>query len=470
MHDSAQPRGLMFSVPAPLPTPTRRAAPPPVSAPEPPEEQKKGRYGWLILLLGVGLGTLIFVLSNRELVQPASQAVASLRTATVSAGTLDQSLRVGGTIAAKNFAAIRAPRMRGPGDAGRSGLILMYLVEPGAMVKQGDIVAKFELKWLEDHIDDRRSAMVVSESQVDKRRAEQMIEQETARQAAVTAKAEYEKAKYDLRTAEVRSEIEAEVLKNLAQQGEAAYKQLEEELVLMKQAHESELNALKITVAEERLHLERHLRDFERMEVASPVNGLVVMEPQYRGGGSISQTEEGDQVYPGSLFMRIVDLSKMVLTAYVNQVDVQKVRVGQKADVHLDAYPGLSFEGSVVNIGAIAQAGSGNSSGFSFGGGSGLFLKTIPVDIEITSDDNRVIPDLSASADIHIATNDEGLLAPREAVRMDGEKPFVYVRRGESIERRDVELGRKSDTHVVVVSGLNAGDEVLLESPPAPSA
>jgi multidrug efflux pump subunit AcrA (membrane-fusion protein) len=53
---------------------------------------------------------------------------------------------------------------------------------------------------------------------------------------------------------------------------------------------------------------------------------------------------------------------------------------------------------------------------------------------------------------------------------MDGEKPFVYVRRGESIERRDVELGRKSDTHVVVVSGLNAGDEVLLESPPAPSA
>jgi multidrug resistance efflux pump len=461
----------MFSMPASLPQPSRQTSPPPpVSAPEPPEQKKILRHGWLIVLLGLGVGGLIFAIADKDLVQPAAQSTAALRTATVSPGKLDKALRVGGTIAAKNFAAIRAPRMRGPGDAGRQGLILMGLAEPGSMVKAGDAVATFELKWLEDHIDDRRSSMIVSESQVEMRRAEQMIEQETGRQAAVTAKAEYQKATFDLRTAEVRSEIEAEVLKNLAQQAEATYKQLEEEIQLKKEAHEAELAALQITVSEDRLHLERHLRDLERMEVASPVNGLVVMEPQYKGGGQISQTEEGDQVYPGSLFMRIVDLSQMVLTAYVNQVDVQKVHVGQKADVHLDAYPELAFEGKVVNIGAIAQDGSGSSSGFRFGGGAGLFLKTVAVDIQITSDDNRVIPDLSASADIHIAADDEGLIAPREAVRMDGEKSFVYVRNGQKVERRDVELGQKSDTHVVVVSGLSAGEVVLLESPPAPSA
>jgi multidrug efflux pump subunit AcrA (membrane-fusion protein) len=458
-------------MPASLPTPSRQASPPPVATPEPPEQEKKGGgYGWLIVLLGIGVGALIFTVTDTDFVQPAAQTAVNLRTATVAPGKLDRSLRVGGTIAAKDFAAIRAPRMRGPGDAGRSGLILMSLAEPGSMVKAGDTIAKFELKWLEDHIDDRKSSMVVSESQVDKRRAEQMIEQETDRQAAVTAKAEYEKAVFDLRTAEVRSEIEAEVLKNLAQQAEATYKQLEEEIALKKAAHEAELAALKITVEEDRLHLERHLRDFERMEVTSPVSGLVVMEPTYKGGGQISQTEEGDQVYPGSLFMRIVDLSEMVLTAYVNQVDVQRVRVGQTADIHLDAYPELSFEGKVVSIGAIAQDGSGSSSGFRYGGGAGLFLKTIPVDIEIKADDKRVIPDLSASADIHISTNSDGLLAPREAVRMEGEQSFVYVRKGQAVERRNVEIGEKSDTHVVVLSGLSSGDVVLLESPPAPQA
>ena len=469
MPDSAQPRGTMFSVPASLPEPNR-PAPAPVPEPEPPEQQKEsGGYGWLLLLVGLGAGALLFTVTDQGLVQQAADTGATVRTATVQPGKLDHSLRVGGTIAAKNFAAIRAPRMRGPGDTGRQGLVLMSLAEPGEMVKAGQIVAKFELKWLEDHIDDRRSAMVVSESEVEKRRAEQLIEQEIDRQAAVTAKAEWEKAQLDLRTAEVRSEIEAEVLKNLAQQAEATYKQLEEEIELKKQAHEAELAALRITVGEDRLHLERHLRDFERMEVATPVNGLVVMEPQFKGG-TVAQTEEGDQVYPGSLFMRVVDLSDMVLTAYVNQVDVQKVKVGQSADVHLDAYPDLSFEGRVVSIGAIAEGGSGNSRGFRFGGGSGLFLKTIPVDIEITSDDGRVIPDLSASADIHISSPDEGLIAPREAVRVDGESTFVYVKTGERVERRDVEVGPKSDTHVVVVSGLASGDVVLLEEPPKPSA
>ncbi|MEZ5397440.1 MAG: hypothetical protein R2724_32315 [Bryobacterales bacterium] len=146
------------------------------------------------------------------------------------------------------------------------------------------------------------------------------------------------------------------------------------------------------------------------------------------------------------------------------------MRVGQMTDVHLDAYPDLSFQGKVVSIGAIAEAGSGSPSGFRFGGGSGLFLKTIPIDIEITSDDERVIPDLSASADIHIETDEEGLIAPREAVRSEGDQSVVFVRNGGKIERRVVEVGRKSDTHVIVLSGLSAGDEVLLEAPPQPEA
>ncbi len=469
MPESARPRGMMFSMPASLPEPSRPARAPEPD-PEPPEQQKKtGGYGWLILLLGLGLGALAFTFSDEGLVQQAAQTGAQLRTATVDTGALDHSLRVGGTISARNFAAIRAPRMRGPGDTGRQGLVLMNLAQAGEMVHAGQTVATFELKWLEDHIDDRRSAMVVSESQVEKRRAEQMIEQETDRQAAVTAKAEWEKAKFDLRTAEVRSEIEAEVLKNLAQQAEATYKQLEEEIELKKRVHEAELAALRITVGEDKLHLERHLRDFERMEVKSPVGGLVVMEPQFKGG-TVAQTEEGDQVYPGSLFMRVVDLSEMVLTAYVNQVDVQRVRAGQRAAVHLDAYPELSFEGRVVSIGAIAEGGSGNSRGFRFGGGSGLYLKTIPIEIAITSDDERVIPDLSASADIRIGATDEGLVAPREAVQADDEGTFVYVRSGDQVERRAVEIGATNDTHVIVLSGLDSGEEVLLEDPPAPDA
>ncbi|MEZ5397441.1 MAG: hypothetical protein R2724_32320 [Bryobacterales bacterium] len=129
-----------------------------------------------------------------------------------------------------------------------------------------------------------------------------------------------EKAKFDLKTAEVRSEIEAEVLKNLAQQVEAAFEQLEQQLTLEEEAHNAgarssedhrsgRQTAPRPSPARFRAHGDYFARQWPRRDGAATV----------RGGGQISQTGRRRSGHPGSLFMRVVDLSKMVLTAYVNQ-------------------------------------------------------------------------------------------------------------------------------------------------------
>ncbi|MBI1353045.1 MAG: HlyD family efflux transporter periplasmic adaptor subunit [Acidobacteria bacterium] len=432
-------------------------------APDPTPPEKKGSWGPWLLLLGILGGAATWALTNQAKIGGPSGPVAVANTVVVKAGELDKKLRVGGTITATEFAAITSPRMRGPRDAGRSSLTLMSLAEPGSMVHAGDNVAEFELKWLEDHIDDRTSAVVQSKATVAKRKADILLEQETSRQAAVTAQAEYEKAKLDLRTAPVRSQIEAEVLKNTAEEAEATWKQLEEERKLKETSQKAELRAAEIGVEEDVLHLQRHQNDFLKMKVAAPVSGLVVIEPMYKGGGQFQQAAEGDQIYPGALFMRIVNLDHMVLTASLNQVDVHSIHMGQTAKVHLDAYPELELEGRVVSIGAIAS----ESSGGGFGrGGSGLYVKSVPVEIAIHSDDTRVIPDLSASADILLEDPSSGLLAPREAIREDDKGSFVLVRTGQKFERRNVTLGEQNTTHVLIKDGVAEGDELLIGAPP----
>ena len=76
------------------------------------------------------------------------------------------------------------------------------------------------------------------------------------------------------------------------------------------------------------------------MLLKAPINGLAVMQTMFRGT-EFAQIQPGDQLYPGMMFMQIVDPSSMIINATVNQVDVDNLRIGQKANVRFDAYPDL---------------------------------------------------------------------------------------------------------------------------------
>ena len=456
---------LSFAAPAlPVqPEPEQPTQPTPVTPPEGPRKPKRSGTLWGITL-GVLAGVAVWSLNQGTDVSGPVGPTLGMRTTFVAQGKIKKTLRVDGIMAARNYAAIRAPRMRGPRDAGKSSLTLMTLAAAGEYVPPGATVAEFELKWLEDHIDDVESRVVQSHSDVDRQKADNMVLRETDRQAVVIADGEYEKAVLDLRTAEVRSEIEAEILAALKDEAQATLQELQEEFKVREKVHEATVNQAEIAAEEEELHLDRHKRDFGRMTVTTPVGGLVVMETMFKPGGQMQQTAEGDQVYPGALFMRVVDTSDMVVTASVNQVDIQNVRMGMTAEVRLDAYPDLVLEGRVTRVGAIAST-SGGGGRFNRGG-SGKYLKSVPVEVSIKAQDERVIPDLSASTDLVLREEEVDVVAPRESVRNQDGKFVVYVRNGESFEPREVQLGDANDTQIEIEAGREAGEEVLLSDVP----
>ena len=458
--------------PSPLPQlPEVEQRPEPVTPPSSPRQPRKpglGLTAGLCLVASLVTALAMWALANRGVDSSSgSGAGTQVRLAVASGGELLKSLRVGGTIETLNFASIRAPRLRGPRDAGRAELTLMSLAEAGSIVPAGAVVAEFELKWLVDHIEDRTSVLVRAQSQLKKREADVLILKETERQARVTSKAEYEKALLDLKTAEVRSQIEAEVLKNVAEEAHATWSQLEEEGRIKERVHAADIRGEELTVREEQLHNDRHLRDLVRLKVKATIPGMIVRESMFNKSGQFAQTKEGDQVYPGTLFMRIVDVSQMVVSASVNQVDAQSVRIGDEAVVELDAYPGEQFTGRVVSVGAVA---SSVSSGSRYGRGStGAFVKHIPMRILIEDQDERILPDLSASVDVRASYRPTGVLVPREALRTsDGEdSTFVYVHSEGQFLRRDVRVQDFSDTQALIGAGLKAGEEILLSGLPA---
>ncbi len=382
--------------------------------------------------------------------------------------TFDKALRIGGTVGATNYAMIRAPRMEGGRDrGGGSSLTIQTMAEGGTVVEPGAVVAEFESKKTQDMLDTYASMLAQTRATAAARKAEMMIATETLRQNYRTTKAEAEKAEFDLQTAEVRSAIQAEIFRLLAEEGTASTGQLATEVRLQELADAAEARSLDITVEQDAKRLARTESDVDRMKARTPVGGLVVIETMFQRG-SFQQASPGDQTYGGAFFMRVVDLSSMAVFAQLNQADSQLVELGSRARVRLDAYPDVTFEGRVRTIGAMATAGGSGGGGRrgppGSSGSRGDWIKQVPVEIEILDSDERIKPDLSASADIQIETRQQALVIPRAAVAGIGDSPMVWLQRGDRFESREIELSSVGNTAVVVESGLEPGDVIAAQA------
>ena len=306
------------------------------------------------------------------------------------------------------------------------------------------MVAEFESKQTQDQLDTFASNLAQTRAQAGTRKAEILIATETLRQDYRTTKSEAEKAALDLQTAEVRSEIQAEIFALLAQEGRESTAQLQREVELQEAANEAESRSLDLTVEQDRKRLERTETDFEKMKIRTPVGGLVVIETMFQRG-NFQQASPGDQIYGGAFFMRVVDLSRMAVYANLNQADSQMVRLGIPVKVRLDAYPEVVFDGRVSAVGAMAVSGSGGGGGRrgppGSSGSRADWIKQVPVEIEILARDERIQPDLSASGDVIIEERENVLVVPRAALSDSGETSIVWVQEGDQFAQREVEVG-----------------------------
>jgi multidrug resistance efflux pump len=424
-----------------------------VPVPVPPPQTEKGSRKWLLLLLLLLLicGAIAAWLILRAKTQaPIPAANLAVRTATASSGTLNRVLRVTGQTAAINFANITAPRIVGP-ESNRE-LILLQVAKSGSWVKKGQLVAQIDAQSLVDHVDDLTDTIRAARADVDKRRAEQSVEMENLMQTLRTSKAEADKARLEYNGSETQTDIQRQLLKLTLDEADARYKQAQSDIAFKKASQTAELKVLEYTLERHTRHRDRHARDVKAFSVYATMDGLVVMQQIFRGG-EFAQVQQGDQLRPGQPFMKIVDTRRMQLEGNVNQAASSEFRVGQKARIKFDAFAGMEFDGTIHSIGALAAGGFRNS----------YFVRNVPVRINIIGHDPRLIPDLSASADVIVESAANQVIVPIPTVRIENGKTIVYVRNGETFEPREVVTGLRNDTQIAITSGLQAGEVVRIE-------
>lgn len=385
---------------------------------------------------------------------PAQRAATRIvRTAVVTRGTLPITARLGGSTSARRFANITAPKLTVP-ESDRP-MTLMMLAESGSLVRQGQIIARFDPQSTADHLDDTQDGLHLRKNTTIKTRADLDLQLEILVQNLRKAKSKLDKARLDLRTSPVRSQIAVAKFRLAVEEAQAEYAALQTDLPLQIASQTAMLRIYELGTEIAQMHVDRHQRDMSRLTIHSPVEGMVVIRQMHRHGGEDVTYAVGDRLSPGGLLMQVVDQRSMQVESLVNQAEYGQFRIGQRAKIRLDAYPGAEYQGRVYAIGSLATA----------PGRQGAWLRTIPLRVQIDNPDSRVLPDLTASAEVSVDQVEDALLLPAEALIEERGQTFVQVQKGEVVERRAVTGARIHGGRAAVLDGVDEGEIVLLDQP-----
>jgi HlyD family secretion protein len=166
--------------------------------------------------------------------------------------------------------------------------------------------------------------------------------------------------------------------------------------------------------------------------------------------------EEGQAVSPvtavtgGTLLLSIAATNAIHLKGLVDENEVARVAIGQRARIRTEAYGGRVFAGEVIEIAPVGQRNQN--------------VTYFEVKVAVTDPEAKLLrPRMSGDAEIIAETIERALVVPETALRYRGKEIYVEKPRGEGVEERVVRTGVIDGSRVQILEGLREGDEVRLQ-------
>lgn len=436
-----------------------------------------------LIILAVLIGGL-YVGYNRFVAQ--AESAPTYQTTTVQRGTLVATVSAAGTIQASAQTSLLFQT---------AGKVMEVHVAPGDVVKQGQVLMKLDATELQLAVAQAQVALDIAKIKLEQLKAGPTPEQIASAQAALdSAKANLAKLlkgpdPHDIRVAELNVEVAKNNLWQAQAQRDAdrgnpmtpdwqldldearinnAQNQLEIALQNLEKAKagptpdqiaaaraqvvqaEANLKALQNTPSSYDLAIaEAQVRQAE-LSLQQAQNNLskAVLTAPYDGIVAAVNYRVGDQATSAQPAVVLIDQSALSIQVNLAEVDIPKIQLGQPVNITLDALPDRSFSG---HVSYISPAGT-NVQG----------VVNFAVTVLLDDADSTIKPGMTATASIIVDRRDNALLVPNRAIRSQGGQRVVQVLYNGQVIAVPVQLGLSNETATEVLSGLQEGDQVIL--------
>lgn len=363
-------------------------------------------------------------------------------------GNFQVDITTTGELRAKNSTSIRGPE--GIREFRIFRVPIQRLVPEGTVVEKGDFVAELDRSEITSTLQDAQLELEEQESAYEIARLDSTLNLSQARDNLINleyaleeAEIAVEQSKYESPAVQRQVQIDYERAKRELEQARRNYK------TQVKQA-EATLREIEADLKQERREVQRIQQIMKDFTIYAPENGMVI----YKRNRDGSKVTEGSSISAWDpVVAELPDFSVMNSETYVNEVDIQNVRVGQLVDIGLDAMPDKQLKGVVTGVANIGEQRPNSDS------------KVFQVTIEIDQADTTLRPAMTTSNVIHVNSIDDALYVPLETIATVDSLNFVFKREGLEPVMQQVILGLMNENNVVIKAGVSLDDRLYLSTP-----
>lgn len=337
---------------------------------------------------------------------------------------------------------------RGGGDMHAMELKIQDIVPEGTIVNEGDYIAQLDRTSYANTLKDAQETLKTYETNVEMKVLDTAVVLTNLRDDIKNQRYVVEEATITL--AQSKYEPPATI-----RQAEIALDKAQRTLHQKIKSYELQVARTLSEINHEKMHLSRQIRLVSDLEdflaqftIKAPSSGMVIYKKERNG----NKRKAGSNVNP---FDRVIatlpDLSSMISKVYVNEIDVSKVKSGQKVIINIDAFPEKSYSGTVTTIANIGEVLPNSDA------------KMFEIQIKVDGSDPALRPSMTTSNKIIIKTFEDVSFIPSECVQAGPDSiPFVYEK---NRTRQVVVLGESNEKNVIVEQGLEAGSTVYVIPP-----
>lgn len=330
---------------------------------------------------------------------------------------------------------------------------LAWIAAEGALLEQGDLVARFDSKTFESNLQEAEADLSSTGYEMARTEADSDIKLGEYDRDSSVADLELGFAeRYELTDESIfsRNEIvEGAIDQELAQ---ARLDHAQAMGGIQRELTATELAILEIEKRKANLKIEEARTGLGSLEVRAPHRGLLRLTRSRNG----ESPTVGGEMWRGQEIGELPALEAMEAEVFVLEADAGGLVEGKPATVVVEAHPETVHAAIISRLEALAKPRFRGSPVQYFG----VTLSFETTDLEVMKPGQRVRATLTLDA------LDAALVVPRQAVFQDGDRFWVYRREGSVFEAVQVEIGASSAALMVIAGGLAEGDVVALSEPP----
>jgi HlyD family secretion protein len=398
-----------------------------------------------IVLVGLFAGGVIKPPSN------ANDANApKLETATATQGTFRVSVTGPGTLEAVQSLDIK-PQVNGT---------IQMLPKEGQRVTKGELIAKLDPTTLQRTLENSQIGLSKANAQLESQRITQASNRANQQQQISSSQANYDNAQLEvvnaktalsnaqkLFTAGGNSRLDVQNAQSALEKAqsnlESARVALEtnKNAVGLKASSDSQdLKNLQLAIDQAAISLRNAQTDLANTKIYAPMNGVISSVTAQIGSSGAS----------GQTLFTLIDDASVNLPVQVDETEIGKVKVGQAAELSLDAIPNEKFQGKVTKISPQAKIVQN--------------IAVFYVTVTVPNSDLKLRPGMTAEAEVISLEIANAITLPKRAVQTVRNRAYVttYDQKTKTQDSKRVKAGVDDGTNIVIESGLEPGDMVVL--------